>query len=84
MQSVRALGSWSGRGLQGSFPLALNVVTRDCPSERESAIVVEAIMDPSLEPGHRLLFCHAVELGSLLRKEVSERRLERAGAAGVA
>src|SRR3954467_967221 len=71
---------------QAQSPLAftLDVVERHFPAERQTLVIVEPIVNSSVKSGHRLLVGDPGECGVLLRKEVSEHRVERSRAARVA
>ena len=64
--------------------LALDGIPGHYSPELEANVVIESIVNASVQPGHRLLFGDPRELRSLLRKEMSEYRVEGAGAARVA
>src|SRR5207237_6963420 len=57
--------SRSGACVQSSMSLLLHVVPGHHSAEREATVVVEAIVNPSVEARHRLLFGDSGELGAL-------------------
>ena len=64
--------------VQRSTPLPLDGVPGHHPSERQTSVVVEAIVNPSVEPRHRLLFGDSGELRAVLWEIMSEYSVERA------
>src|SRR5215203_3898321 len=69
--------------VESTSPLLVDLVTCNHATERESSIVVEAIMDSAVQARHSLLLSRHCVLRAILRKEMTEHDVECACAASM-